>query len=151
MKIIQDNVQSFLSSISQGLAAFFALAFTISIFGAQTMGGFTALDKVMDIWTKVYMVLFSVGIIFPLWQLITGIYSIDLVSFFPKMGITLPLQQLKIGSVGNIDLLALDIILVSFCVLGIIPFTIKINRITKYEGGISRFIWRGKRCDYFWK
>lgn len=131
-----DNVQSFLSSISQGLAAFFALAFTISIFGAQTMGGFTALDKVMDIWTKMYMVLFSVGIIFPLWQLITEIYSIDWVSFFPKMGITLPLQQLKIGSVGNIDLLTLDIILVSFCVLGIIPFTIKINRIIKYEGGI---------------
>jgi hypothetical protein len=43
-----DNVQSYLSSISQGLAAFFALAFTISIFGAQTMGIFTALDKVMD-------------------------------------------------------------------------------------------------------
>ncbi|MDR7664247.1 hypothetical protein RG963_00310 [Methanosarcina sp. Z-7115] len=131
-----DNVQSFLSSISQGLAALFALAFTISIFGAQTMGGFTALDKVMDRWAKVYMVLFSVGIIFPLWQLITEIYSIDLFSLIPKMSIALPLQQLKIGSVGNIDLLTLDIILVSFCVLGIIPFTIKINRIIKYEGGI---------------
>lgn len=131
-----DNVQSFLSSISQGLAAFFALSFTISIFGAQMMGGFTALDKVMDRWTKVYMVLFSVGIIFPLWQLITVRYSIDWVSFVQKMGITLPLQQLKIGSVGNIDLLTLDLILVVFCVLGIIPFTIKINRIIKYEGGI---------------
>jgi len=131
-----DNVQYFLSSISQGLAAFFALSFTISIFGAQMIGGFTALDKVMDRWTKVYMVLFSVGIIFPLWQLITVRYSIDWISFIPKMGITLPLQQLKIGSIGNIDLLTLDIILVVFCVLGIIPFTIKINRIVKYEGGM---------------
>ena len=139
-----NNVQSYLSSISQGLAAFFALAFTISIFGAQTMGIFTALDKVMNKWTKVYMVLFSVGIIFPLWQLITGIYSINLGLFLEKIGITLHLLIPKTGSVGNIDLLALDLILAVFCVLGIIPFTIKINRIAKYEGGISKLYGEAK-------
>lgn len=139
-----SNVQSYLSSISQGLAAFFALAFTISIFGAQTMGMFTALDKVMNKWTKVYMVLFSVGIIFPMWQLITGIYSINLGSFLEKISITLPLLIPKIGSVGKIDFLALDLTLAVFCVLGIIPFTIKINRIAKYEGGISKLYGEAK-------
>ncbi|RXA17429.1 hypothetical protein EQO05_12355 [Methanosarcina sp. MSH10X1] len=146
-----DNVQSFLNSISQGLAAFFALVFTISIFGAQTMGIFTALDKVMDKWTKTYMVLFSFGIIFPIWQLITGKYSFNLFLFLENKGITLPLLQLKIGthsinlySVGNIDFLALDMILASFCVLAIIPFTIKINRIAKYEVGISKLYGEAK-------
>jgi len=151
-----DNVQSYLSSISQGLAAFFALAFTISIFGAQTMGIFTALDKVMDKWTKAYIALFSVGIIFPIWQLITGIYSINLLSFLERKSITLPFIQIKISttlpllqlkistyffdlsSVGKIDFLAFDLTLAVFCVLGIIPFTIKINRIAKYEGGVSK-------------
>jgi len=145
------NVQSFLNSISQGLAAFFALVFTISIFGAQTMGIFTALDKVMNKWTKRYMVLFSFGIIFPIWQLITGKYSFNLFLFLEKKGITLPLLQLKIGthsinlySVGNIDFLALDIVLASFCILAIIPFTIKINRIAKYEVGISKLYGEAK-------
>jgi hypothetical protein len=150
-----SNIQYFLSSISQGLAAFFALTFTISIFGAQTMGIFTALDKVMDKWTKRYIILFSVGIIFPIWQLITGIYSINLLPFLEKIGINLPLLQLKIGihsinlsSIGNIDLLALDLALAVFCVLGIIPFTIKINRIAKYEGGISKLYSEAKDAIY---
>jgi hypothetical protein len=67
------------------------------------------------------------------------------------MSITLPLLQLKIGthsinlsSVGNMDFLALDLILAVFCVLGIIPFTIKINRIAKYEGGISKLYGEAK-------
>ncbi|MDY9924841.1 hypothetical protein, partial [Methanosarcina sp.] len=115
-----DNVLYFLSSVSQGLAAVFALVFTISIFGAQMMGRFTALDRMMDKWTKLYMILFTLGIILPLLQLKMGIYSIDLVS------------------VGNIDLLAIDLFLVVFCVLGIIPYLIKINRITKYQGGILK-------------
>jgi hypothetical protein len=150
-----SNIQYFLSSISQGLAAFFALAFTISIFGAQTMGIFTALDKVMDKWTKRYIIIFSVGIIFPIWQLITGIYSINLLSFLEKIGANLPLLQLKIGihsinlsSTGNIDLLAFDLTLAVFCVLGIIPFTIKISRIAKYEGGISKLYSEAKDAIY---
>ena len=113
-----DNVISFLSSISQGLAGFFALVFTISIFGAQTMGRFTALDKLMDKWTKLYMVLVTVGVIFPLIQLKIGMYSINL------------------PSVGNIDLLAIDIFLAVLCVLGIIPYLLRVNRMIKYQAGI---------------
>jgi hypothetical protein len=79
-----------------------------------------------------------------MWQLITGIYSINLISFLENLGINLHLLLPKIGSVGNIDLLAIDLILAVFCVLGIIPFTIKINRIAKYEGGVSKLYGEAK-------
>ena len=118
----QDNVLSFLSSASQGLAGFVALAFTISIFGAQMIGGSEALDKVMDKWTKLYALLCAIGIILPLIQLKTGIYSIDLA---PTRDIT-----------WNIDFLAIDLFFLVFCVLGIIPYFNRVKRITKYDGNI---------------
>ncbi|HEY3362238.1 MAG TPA: hypothetical protein VGK06_10600 [Methanosarcina sp.] len=113
-----DNVMYFLSSVSQGLAALFALVFTISIFGAQTMGRFTSLDKLMDKYTKAYMVLFTSGIIFPLIQLKISMYVINL------------------PFVGNVDLLAIDVFLAVFCVLGIIPYLLRVNRLIKYQAGV---------------
>jgi len=146
-----ENVLYFLSSISQALAAFFALTFTISIFGAQTMGRFTALDRMMDKWTKLYMLLSIFGIIFPLVLLKTGVYSINLVSFRNSLGITSSLlqQKMDIYSINlvptwNIDLLAIDVFVSVFCVLGIIPYLNKINRIAKYEGGISKLYGEAK-------
>jgi hypothetical protein len=118
----QDNVLYFLSSASQGLAGFVALAFTISIFGAQMIGGSEAIDKVMDRWTKLYALLCAIGIILPLIQLKTGIYSIDLA---PTRDIT-----------WNIDFLAIDLFFLVFCVLGIIPHFNRVKRITKYDGSI---------------
>lgn len=114
----QDNVLSFLSSASQGLAAFVALAFTISIFGAQMIGGSEAIDKVMDKWTKWYALFCAIGIILPIIQLKTGMYSINL------------------APTWNIDLLAIDLFFLVFCILGIIPYFNRVKRITKFDGSI---------------
>lgn len=136
-----DNVLYFLSSASQGLAAFVALAFTISIFGAQMSRESEALDKVMDYWTKLYAFICTIGIILPFIQLKTGIYSIDLVSLGNSLGITSPLLQLKksiypinLAPTWNIDLLAIDLFFLVFCFLGIIPYFNRVKRITKYVG-----------------
>lgn len=64
-----DNILYFLSSISQGLAAIFALIFTITIFGAQMMKRYTSMGKILDKWTIFLMIFFAIGIILPLIQL----------------------------------------------------------------------------------
>lgn len=115
-----DDLLYLLSSISQGLAAIFALVFTISIFGAQMMQKFTVLDKVIDKWTKALMVLFAIGILLPLIQLKTDYNAFNL---FDKK--------------SNLSL-AIDLSIATICVLAIIPYLIKVNKTVKYEGGVSK-------------
>jgi len=44
-----DNINYFLSAISQGLAAIFTLVFAITIFATQQIRKFTALNKILNI------------------------------------------------------------------------------------------------------
>lgn len=116
-----DNVVSFLSSVSQGLAAIFALEFAIIIFGAEMAKNYISLNKIFDKWTIILMLVFIVGIILPLIQLIAD-YNF------------LPFDRIL-----NLSL-AFDLFLATFCVSSIVPYLIRVNRIMKYEGGISNII-----------
>jgi len=107
----KDNILYFLSSISQGLAAIF----TITIFGAQMMKW--SMSKIFDRWTILLMIIFGIGIIFPLIQLVVNH------------------NYLPFDRIANLSI-ALDLFLATFCVLSIIPYSIRVNRIMKYEGGI---------------
>lgn len=115
-----DNINYFLSAISQGLAAIFTLVFAITIFATQQIRKFTALDKLLNIWTKILMIIFAIGILLPLMQL----------------GINEDILNLKIFNKSNLGL-AVDLGIATFCIFAIIPFLISINRIIKYEGGLS--------------
>ena len=114
-----DDVLYLLSSISQGLAAIFALVFTITIFGAQMMMKFTGMDKLIDWWTKSLMIIFTIGIILPLIQLKTDV------------------NPFEFNNMADLSL-AIDLSLVTFCILAIIPYLMRVNRIIKYQGGISK-------------
>lgn len=115
-----DNLLYLLSAVSQGLAAIFALVFTITIFGAQMMRKFTSMDKIIDNWTKLLMILFAIGILLPLIQLRTDeIFTIYFIEIHKLI-------------------LALSLGIATCCVLAIIPFLIKVNRTMKYEGGASK-------------
>jgi hypothetical protein len=116
-----DSVLYFLSSISQGLAAIFSLIFAITIFGIQMAKNYTSFDDIVDKWTVRLMVVFSVGIILPLIQLIA---SYNLLPF---------------NKVANLSL-SVDLFLATFCISSIIPYSIRVNRIMKYEGGIANLI-----------
>ena len=116
-----DGILYLLSALSQGLAAIFALVFTITIFGAQMMGKFTSIDQILDKWTKILMIAFSIGIILPLMQLRT---DKDLIN-------------LDFIDAANLSL-AIDLGLATFCVLSIIPYLMRVNKILKYEGGVSK-------------
>ncbi len=114
----EDNILYFLSSISQGLAAIFTLIFTITIFGAQMMKRYTSMGKILDKWTIFLMIFFSIGIFLPLIQLEANY------------------NYLPFEKIANLSL-SIDLFLATFCVLSIIPYSIRINRIIKYESGIS--------------
>ena len=110
-----------LSALSQGLAAIFTLIFAITIFAAQMMRKFTAMDKMMDKWTIVLMLIFAIGIILPLIHLKTD----------------KNLLGLSFASTANLSL-SIDLAIATFCVLSIIPYLKKVNRIMKYDGGIAK-------------
>jgi len=116
-----DNVLYFLSSVSQGLAAIFALEFTIIIFAVQMAKSYTSINKLFDIWTILLMILFIIGIVSPLIQLIVN------------------RNYLPFDRIVNISL-AFDLFLVTFCVSSIIPYLIRVKRIMKYEGGMSNLV-----------
>ena len=116
-----DDVLYFLSSISQGLAAIFSLIFVITVFGAQMAKSYTSFDKIVDKWTIRLMIMFSIGIILPLVQLIANY------SFLP------------FDKVANLNL-SINLFLATFCVSSIVPYSIRVNRIMKYEGGIANLI-----------
>jgi hypothetical protein len=115
-----DSINYFLSTISQGLAAIFALIFAITIFATQQIRNFNALDKLLNIWTKTLMIIFAIGMLLPLLQLI----------------VNEDILNLKIINKTNLGL-AVDLGIATFCIFAIIPFLISINRIIKNEGGLS--------------
>ncbi len=121
----EDNILYLLSSISQGLAAILALVFVIAIFGAQVMQKFTAMDKIMDKWTQRLMILFSIGILLPLIQLETDYDVFN------------DLLNLNFDNTAKLSL-AIDLSIATICVLAVIPYLMKVNRIMKYEGGVSK-------------
>lgn len=116
-----DNVLYFLSSISQGLAAIFSLIFVITVFGAQMAKSYTSFDEIVDKWTIRLMIVFSIGIILPLVQLIAN-YSL-----------------LPFDNIANLNL-SINLFLATFCVSSIVSYSIRVNRIMKYEGGIANLI-----------
>ena len=119
-----DNLQI---TISQILATIFTLVFAITIFAAQMMGTFTAMDKMIDNWTKRYMAIFAFGIILPLIQLSTDkdLFDID----FTLSIFRITTEKLNLG---------VDLFIATFCIFALIPYSIKVNKIMKYEGGISK-------------
>ena len=117
----EDSISYLLSSVSQGLAAIFTLIFAITIFGAQMMRKFTAMDKMVDKWTISLMIIFAIGIILPLIQLSTD----------------QDLLNLNFIRTANLSI-AIDLGIMTFCILATIPYLIRVNRIMKYEGGISK-------------
>jgi len=116
-----EDISYLLSSISQGLAAIFTLVFTITIFGTQTMRQFSIIDKIIDKWTKLLMIIFALGIFLPLIQLRTD----------------KDLFNLYFINTTNLGL-SINLGIAVFCVFAIIPYLMKVNRIIKYEGGISK-------------
>lgn len=118
-----DSILYLLSSVSQGLAAIFTLVFVITIFGAQMMGKFTAMDKMIDKWTISLMIIFAIGIIYPLMQLRTDDNVLNL----------------NFIDISNFNL-AVVISVTIFCVLSLIPYLIRVNHIMKYDGGVSKLI-----------
>lgn len=113
-----DNILYALSSISQGLAAIFTLMFAITIFCTQMINRYTSIDKIFDDKTICLMLIFSIGIILPLIQLVVNH------------------NYIPFDKIENLSL-AFDVFLASFCVLSIIPYSMKINTIVKYDGGTS--------------
>lgn len=111
-----------LSALSQGLAAIFTLIFAITIFAAQMMRKFTAMDKMIDKWTIVLMLIFTIGIILPLIQLKTD------------KNLLLGLSLIRTADLS----FSIDLAVATFCVLSIIPYLKKVNRTMKYEGGIPK-------------
>ena len=116
-----ENILYFLSSVSQGLAAIFALEFAIIIFGAQMAKSYTSINKIFDIWTILLMLIFIGGIVTPLIQLIV------------------PHNYLPFDRIVNLSL-AFNLFLVTFCVSSIVPYLIRVKRIMKYEGGMSNLV-----------
>jgi len=108
-----DNILYFLSSISQCLAAIFALIFTVTFFVVQTTNKQVLISKVFDKWTMLYMVVFGIAIALPLIQLVVS----------PNY---LPFDKIK-----NLSL-AIDLSLAFFCILSIVPYSIRVNQIMKY-------------------
>ena len=113
-----NNILYFLSSISQGLAAIFTLLFTITIFAVQMTKTYTSIDEIFDKWTLFLMLLFVVGITLPLIQLVVNH------------------NYLPFDRIENLSL-AVDLFLASFCILSIIPYSIKINKTMLYKSGLS--------------
>jgi len=79
------------------------------------------MDKMIDKWTIVLMLIFAIGIILPLIHLKTD----------------KNLLGLSFASTANLSL-SIDLTIATFCVLSIIPYLKKVNRIMKYEGGIPK-------------
>ena len=116
-----EDISYLLSALSQGLAAIFALVFTITIFGAEMQRKFTALDKMMDKWTISLMILFAIGIILPLLQLRTDMNLVNL------------------DIINNTKLvLSFNLGIATFCIFAIIPYLKRVNKLMKYESGISK-------------
>lgn len=117
LPVKNDGILYLLSTISQALAAIFALVFTVTLMAAQMAQKYTAIDKFFNRETKFLMVMYAVGIIFP-----ALILKIDNTNGFYNIFVSI--------SIG----------LMSFCVAAIIPFLKSCNDVIKFETGVSNLI-----------
>lgn len=114
LPVKNDGILYLLSTISQALAAIFALVFTVTLMAAQMAQKYTAIDKFFDRKTKVLMVMYAVGIIFP-----ALILKMDSTNGFYNIFVSI--------TIG----------LMAFCVAAIIPYLKSCNDVIKFETGVS--------------
>lgn len=101
-----------LSAISQGLAAIFALVFTITLVVTQMTRRYTTMGLIFNTKTIVLMTIFALGIILPLIILKTGTYYVN--------------EPIAIAT---------------FCVLSLIPYLKDTNATLKFEVGVENLIY----------
>lgn len=111
-----EGILYLLSAISQGLAAIFALVFTITLMAASMARKYTAIDDFFDKETKILMVLFIISIILPLMLLQTNV---------------------NIQQNPNI-FISISLGLAAFCVSATMPHLKKCNTKVKFEIGVPK-------------
>ena len=114
-----DGILYLLSSISQALAAIFALVFTIIIMVASISKNYSAIDKFFNKETQILMIIFVIGIILPLFLLMLDINILSYIS----------------GQIYNV-VLSVSIGLAAFCIAAIIPLLKNYNKIVKFDIGV---------------
>lgn len=107
-----------LSAISQGLAAIFALVFTVTLISATMAGKYTSVDKFFNNSTKNLMIIFVIGIVSPLLLLKMSFDNERIYNFFTS------------GIIG----------LTTFCIIAIIPHLKSCNDILKFDIGVDNII-----------
>ena len=114
-----DGILYLLSSISQALAAIFALVFTIITMVASMSKNYSALDKFFNKNTQILMIIFVIGIILPLFLLKFDINTLNYIW----------------GQIYNVAL-SVSIGLAAFCIAAIIPLLRNYNKIIKFDIGV---------------
>lgn len=114
-----DGILYLLSSISQALAAIFALVFTIIIMVASMSKNYSAIDKFFNKKTQILMIIFVIGIILPLFLLKFDINTLSYIR----------------GQIYNV-VLSVSIGLAAFCIAAIIPLLRNYNEIVKFDIGV---------------
>ena len=114
-----DGILYLLSSISQALAAIFALVFTIIIMVASMSKNYSAMDKLFNKNTQILMIIFVIGIILPLFLLKFDINTLNSIR----------------GQIYNV-VLSVSIGLAAFCIAAIIPLLRNYNGIVKFDIGV---------------
>ncbi|MHC1599864.1 MAG: hypothetical protein ACXQS5_03470 [Candidatus Methanospirareceae archaeon] len=114
-----DGILYLLSSISQALAAIFALVFTIIIMVTSMSNNYSAMDKFFNKNTQILMIIFVIGIISPLFLLKFNINTLNFI-------------RVQIYNV----ILSVSIGLAAFCIAAIIPLLRNYNEIVKFDIGV---------------
>ena len=114
-----DGILYLLSSISQALAAIFALVFTIIIMVTSMSENYSAMDKFFNKNTRILMIIFVIGIILPLFLLKFDINTLNSI-------------MVQIYNVA----LSVSIGLAAFCIVAIIPLLKNYNEIVKFDIGV---------------
>lgn len=114
-----DGILYLLSSISQALAAIFALVFTIIIMVTSMSKNYSAMDKFFNKDTQILMIIFVIGIILPLFLLKFDINTLNSI----------------MRQIYNV-VLSVSIGLAAFCIVAIIPLLKNYNEIVKFDIGV---------------
>lgn len=107
-----------LSAIVQALAAIFTLVFTVTLVAATIAGKYSAIDKLFNIKTILLMIIFIVGIVFPLLLLKIVTNNEQMYDFF----------------------ISISIGIAAFCIAAIIPYLRSSNKILKFDIGVDNLI-----------
>lgn len=118
LSLSTDGILYLFSTISQSLAAIFALVFTVTLMVATMANKYTAIDKFFSKKTEILMILFIIAIILPILLLKIVINN----------------QQ------TNNILISISIGLATFCIAGIIPYLKSCNNILKFDVGVDNLI-----------